>query len=121
MEELAELGLKEEDFSENAKKLCFKGLYRKMVIKPKKVDHRIIKHQNSKDELQSAFYLWDNNHLNIDEGDKTAVQLIIQLPKSSYATMALREVLHMPSSFKIQSQLNKLYESSEIIKEIDKS
>lgn len=49
--------------------------------------------------------------MQITPGSKKAVQLIIQLPKSSYATMALREVLHIPSSFEAQIVLNKLYEA----------
>jgi tRNA(Glu) U13 pseudouridine synthase TruD len=46
------------------------------------------------------------------QGEKKAVQVVIQLPKSSYATMALRELLHIPSSFEAQMALNKLYEST---------
>lgn len=49
--------------------------------------------------------------MTIAPGTRKAVQLIIQLPKSSYATMALREVLHIPSSFETQMILNKLYET----------
>ncbi len=37
---------------------------------------------------------------------------MLQLPKSAYATMALRELLHIPSSFDAQMILNKLYENS---------
>lgn len=60
-----------------------------MIIKPENVSYSIISHQNAKEELQTPFYL-TGDKMNITPGSRKAVQLIIQLPKSSYATMALR-------------------------------
>lgn len=60
-----------------------------MIIKPKNVEFSIIKHKNEKDDLLSPFYL-NGQGVDVEEGDKAAIRLIIQLPKSSYATMALR-------------------------------
>ena len=49
MDELKPLNLNEEDFTQKGKKLCFKGMYRKMIIKPSNVSHQIISHCNAKD------------------------------------------------------------------------
>jgi tRNA(Glu) U13 pseudouridine synthase TruD len=108
-DELEALGLTEEELSSNySKKLCFKGMYRKIVVKPNCVTFRIISHGNAKDELQSPFYTI-GEEVETAGGARRAVQIMLQLPKSSYATMALREVLHISSSFETQILLNKLY------------
>lgn len=60
-----------------------------MIIKPQNVEYSIISHENVKDELQTPFYL-TGDKMTITPGSRKAIQLIIQLPKSSYATMALR-------------------------------
>lgn len=64
-------------------------MYRKIIVKPKNVSFSIISHQNIKEEVQSPFYTIGEQPV-ITNGDKKAVRLILQLPKSSYATMALR-------------------------------
>lgn len=65
------------------------GMYRKMIIKPSNVSYQIISHSNIKEELQSPFYT-NGTELKVPEGDIRAVQVVMQLPKSSYATIALR-------------------------------
>lgn len=64
-------------------------MYRKMIIKPQNVEYSIISHENVKDELQTPFYL-TGDKMTIAPGSRKSIQLIIQLPKSSYATMVLR-------------------------------
>jgi tRNA(Glu) U13 pseudouridine synthase TruD len=109
-DELEALHLTQEELSSSyGKKLCFKGRYRKIAVKPSNVSFKIIPHPHSKDELQSPFYTIGEG-VEVAAGAKRAVQIMLQLPKSSYATMALREILHIPSSFEMQMTLNKLYE-----------
>ena len=55
-DELQLLDLEPKDFIENSKLLCFKGNFRRMLIKPDHVEHRIIRHEKRKEELQSGFY-----------------------------------------------------------------
>jgi tRNA(Glu) U13 pseudouridine synthase TruD len=45
-----------------------------------------------------------------EKGDLRSAKIILQLPKSSYATIVIREILHIPSSFKVQTELNRLYD-----------
>lgn len=80
-----------------------------MIIKPTNVSSQIIAHKNAKDEVQSPFYLLGDK-INLEEGPRRAVQVVMQLPKSSYATMALREILHISSAFESQMVLNRMYE-----------
>lgn len=44
------------------------------------------------------------------EGELSSLRVVIKLPKSAYATMAIREILHIPSEFDVQRQLNSKYE-----------
>jgi tRNA(Glu) U13 pseudouridine synthase TruD len=78
-------------------------------VRPKVVAWKVLEHLNGKDELQSPFYTM-GEEMSFEKGWRKAVHLVIQLPKSSYATIALREILHIPSSFEMQMKLNKLYE-----------
>ena len=48
--------------------------------------------------------------MEVKEGELSAIQIVLRLPKSTYATMAIRELLHIPSSFECQKTLNKMYE-----------
>ena len=57
----------------------------------------------------SPFYM-KGETVQLEEGELVAVRVILQLPKSSYATIAIREILHIPSSFKVQDKLNRMYD-----------
>lgn len=46
----------------------------------------------------------------MEEGDLRSVRVVIRLPKSAYATMAIREMFHIGSSFDVQKKLNGTYE-----------
>ncbi len=103
------LDLHPSEFQDKSKALCFKGAYRKCIVKPPKIDFEIISHKEKKAELLSPFYMKDEK-MDFEQGDLKSAKIILQLPKSSYATIAIREILHIPSSFKVQTQLNYLYE-----------
>ena len=49
-------GLNQEDLLENSKLLCFKGNFRRMIIKPDYIEFKMIKHSNKKEELQTGYY-----------------------------------------------------------------
>lgn len=93
----------------NSKLYCFKGQFRKALVKPAKAAFKIISHLNPKDELLSSFYPIGDK-IDYKEGELRSLELILQLPKSSYATMAIREILHITSEFDVQMQLNREYE-----------
>jgi tRNA(Glu) U13 pseudouridine synthase TruD len=95
------LGLQDEDFLKNASLYCFKGQFRKMIVKPNKVEAKLVSHLNPKDELLSPFYTM-GDEVKVQPGDLTSLVVILQLPKSSYATMAIRELLHVSSEFDVQ-------------------
>jgi len=78
-------------------------------VKPPLIECEIIKHNEKKAELLSPFYM-KGETVEFGEGDLRSAKIVLQLPKSSYATIAIREILHIPSSFKVQTQLNNLYE-----------
>jgi hypothetical protein len=45
------------DFHDKAKSLCFKGAYRKCIIKPPQIEYEILEHKEKKAELLSGFYM----------------------------------------------------------------
>ncbi len=98
------------DFHDKAKSLCFKGAYRKCIIKPPQIEYEILEHKEKKAELLSAFYM-RGEKVKFEEGELRSVRIVLQLPKSSYATIAIREILHIPSSYKVQTELNRLYDN----------
>ena len=81
-----------------------------MLIKPENVSYGIYRHSQPKDELQSPFYTLGQTST-YEEGALRSLQVTLQLPKSAYATMAIREMLHISSEFDVQMQLNREYEA----------
>jgi hypothetical protein len=57
IDELIKLDLHKSEFNDKSKALCFKGAYRKCVVKPPQIDFEIISHKNKKAELLSPFYM----------------------------------------------------------------
>lgn len=108
-DELKAINLTKDDFMHSAKAQNAKAAWRRMLVIPEVVDHEIMAHSNPKDELQSPFYTL-GDALKVPEGELRSLRVVLRLPKSSYATMAIREMLHVPSEFEIQRQLNHQYE-----------
>ena len=81
-----------------------------MLVKPEIIDYELIQHGSAKEDLQNPFYTLGEK-LEHSAGDLRAIRVVVRLPKSSYATMAIREMLHVPSEFDVQRELNSLYEA----------
>jgi len=60
-----------------------------MIVKPVKTDTKILNHSNPKADLLDPFYTLGDEP-KYEEGDLRSLRIILQLPKSSYATMAIR-------------------------------
>ena len=67
-----------------------------MLIKPEVVDFEIITHNSPKDDLQSPFYTIGEK-IEVTQGEMKSLRVVLKLPKSAYATMAIREMLHISS------------------------
>ncbi|XP_029470895.1 pseudouridylate synthase 7 homolog [Rhinatrema bivittatum] len=88
------------------------GAYRKIIIRPQNVSWELIAYEDPKIPLV---------HTDVDklegkplpifakEGKYQALKMEFSLPPSTYATMAIREVLKMDTSIKNQTQLNTVW------------
>ncbi|XP_053572532.1 pseudouridylate synthase 7 homolog [Bombina bombina] len=88
------------------------GAYRKIVIQPQDVTWEVIAYDDTKiplvetdvDKLEGKPQPVFNK-----EGKYRALKMEFSLPPSTYATMAIREVLKMDTSIKNQTQLNTVW------------
>ncbi|KAH0513677.1 Pseudouridylate synthase 7-like protein [Microtus ochrogaster] len=85
------------------------GAYRKIIIRPQNVSWEVIAYDDPKIPLFNT----DVDNLEgkpppvfASEGKYRALKMDFSLPPSTYATMAIREVLKMDTSIKKQTQLN---------------
>uniref|UniRef100_A0A8D0DRY6 Pseudouridylate synthase 7 homolog n=1 Tax=Salvator merianae TaxID=96440 RepID=A0A8D0DRY6_SALMN len=85
------------------------GAYRKIIIRPQNVNWEVVAYDDPKIPLFST----DLDKLERKppvvlptEGKYKALKMEFSLPPSTYATMAIREVLKMDTSIKNQTQLN---------------
>ncbi|XP_046526018.1 pseudouridylate synthase 7 homolog isoform X1 [Equus quagga] len=85
------------------------GAYRKVVIRPQNVSWEVVAYDDPKIPLFNT----DVDNLEgkpppvfASEGKYRALKMDFALPPSTYATMAIREVLKMDTSIKNQTQLN---------------
>ncbi|XP_037692371.1 pseudouridylate synthase 7 homolog isoform X3 [Choloepus didactylus] len=85
------------------------GAYRKIIIRPQNVSWEVVEYDDPKIPLFNT----DVDNLEgkpppvfASEGKYRALKMDFSLPPSTYATMAIREVLKMDTSIKNQSQLN---------------
>ncbi|XP_050414065.1 pseudouridylate synthase 7 homolog isoform X2 [Patella vulgata] len=106
---LAEDGIDITNMKTKHKDFSVPGTYRKMVVKPTHVNKRIIYYNDHTMSLA----LSDLDILNgveepksIEGGKWKALKLEFSLPTSAYATMALREILKIDTSWAHQSTLN---------------
>ncbi|XP_021046390.1 pseudouridylate synthase 7 homolog isoform X2 [Mus pahari] len=85
------------------------GAYRKIIIRPQSVSWEVVAYDDPKIPLFNT----DVDNLEgkpppvfASEGKYRALKMDFSLPPSTYATMAIREVLKMDTSIKNQTQLN---------------
>ncbi|XP_010585642.2 pseudouridylate synthase 7 homolog isoform X1 [Loxodonta africana] len=85
------------------------GAYRKIIIRPQNVSWEVVAYDDPKIPLFNT----DVDNLEgkpppvfASEGKYKALKMDFSLPPSTYATMAIREVLKMDTSIKNQTQLN---------------
>lgn len=86
------------------------GAYRKILVKPGNLSWTIMRYQNDTDTLIRSDIeelRGDPEPKSTDDGQLKALVLDFSLPASSYATMALREVLKADTSAAHQWQLQK--------------
>ncbi|KAG7337051.1 tRNA pseudouridine synthase D [Nitzschia inconspicua] len=109
---LEEVGLKKEMFQDNkCRSLIVTGDYRKIICHPTDVDYKI---QEYFDPLQPLLQtdlmkLQDENIVirAQQEGERAKLAMVVgfTLPSSSYATIALRELMRRPTSNEFQKDL----------------
>lgn len=104
---LAEDGLTSESFDSRVRQFSLQGGYRKVLKKPKNMSWRIVKYTNPEDDLiLSDAAIMEGHTLPEGDGPLRAVILSMDLDTSTYATMALREVLRADTSVSHQTKLN---------------
>uniref|UniRef100_A0A8C2FR27 Pseudouridylate synthase 7 homolog n=1 Tax=Cyprinus carpio TaxID=7962 RepID=A0A8C2FR27_CYPCA len=84
------------------------GAYRRILIRPRDVSWELIQYDDPRISV-GLFSAWPKNVSNsfsLDQGKYRALKMEFSLPSSTYATMAVREVLKMDTSIKNQTQLN---------------
>ena len=112
---LSEVGLSLDSFDSSVKDYKLPGDYRMVIIKPSDVQYEVTSYQDPvKDLIPSDLDTLQNTPVDTqDDGDGPLRALILKfsLPSSSYATMALREIMKIEtdkSSMMRTSQQEKL-------------
>lgn len=85
------------------------GAYRRIIIRPKDVSWELINYDDPRIPLvHTDLEKLENKPAPVflKEGRYRALKMEFSLPSSTYATMAIREVLKMDTSIKNQTQLN---------------
>ncbi|XP_074532830.1 pseudouridylate synthase 7 homolog isoform X2 [Halichoeres trimaculatus] len=85
------------------------GAYRRIIIRPSDVSWEVIQYDDPRISLvHSDYEILEKKPAPVfnTEGKYRALRLEFSLPPSTYATMAIREVLKLDTSIKKQTQLN---------------
>jgi tRNA pseudouridine13 synthase len=106
---LAADGLSSEKFMHRVKDFSLPGSYRYILIKPNDIKWKFLRYNDFKIPLSQSdlsIMAGDSPPSECPDGTKGALQLQFSLPSSSYATMALRELLVTDTSSHAQTILN---------------
>eukprot|EP01017_Pseudomicrothorax_dubius_P038395 TRINITY_DN5746_c0_g1_i1.p1 TRINITY_DN5746_c0_g1~~TRINITY_DN5746_c0_g1_i1.p1 ORF type:complete len:444 (-),score=93.06 TRINITY_DN5746_c0_g1_i1:381-1712(-) len=104
---LKEEGITMEDFKEASKHFFLTGATRRVFVVPGQFEWKSLTFGDLNDELVDPF---DEDKAPSTSGKLQALKVRFNLPKSSYATMVLRELMHSSTSF--ESQMSLLKEGS---------
>ncbi|XP_054475868.1 pseudouridylate synthase 7 homolog [Anoplopoma fimbria] len=102
-------GLDIDNMRHKVKDYSLAGAYRRILIRPSDVSWEVIQYDDPKISLvHSDFEKLENKPAPVfnKEGKYRALRMEFSLPPSTYATMAIREVLKLDTSIKKQTQLN---------------
>uniref|UniRef100_A0A8C9YT59 Pseudouridylate synthase 7 homolog n=1 Tax=Sander lucioperca TaxID=283035 RepID=A0A8C9YT59_SANLU len=102
-------GLDIDNMRHKVKDYSLAGAYRRIIIRPSDVSWEVIKYDDPRISLvHSDFEKLENKPAPVfnNEGKYRALRMEFSLPPSTYATMAIREVLKLDTSIKKQTQLN---------------
>ncbi|XP_054633739.1 pseudouridylate synthase 7 homolog isoform X2 [Dunckerocampus dactyliophorus] len=108
-EMLSSDGLDIDSMRHKVKDYSLAGAYRRVLIRPSDVSWEVIQYDDPKISLvHTDFEKMEKKPAPVfnKEGKYRALRLEFSLPPSSYATMAIREVLKLDTSIKKQTQLN---------------
>lgn len=97
------------ELKQKVKAYCLSGTYRKIVLKPENLTWKIVRYSDpycdlilsDLDELQGKKIAGD-----VEDGKYRALLVDMTLPASTYATMALRELLKKDTSSESQAKFN---------------
>uniref|UniRef100_A0AAX7UCK9 Pseudouridylate synthase 7 homolog n=1 Tax=Astatotilapia calliptera TaxID=8154 RepID=A0AAX7UCK9_ASTCA len=102
-------GLDIDNMRHKVKDYSLAGAYRRIIIRPADVSWSVINYDDPRVSLvHSDFEKLENKPAPVfnKEGKYRALRMEFSLPPSTYATMAIREVLKLDTSIKKQTQLN---------------
>ncbi|CAN9498969.1 unnamed protein product [Ophioblennius macclurei] len=108
-EMLAADGLDIDNMRHKVKDYSLAGAYRRVLIRPTDVSWEVIQYDDPRLSLvHTDFEKLENKPAPVfnSEGKYRALRMEFSLPPSTYATMAIREVLKLDTSIKKQTQLN---------------
>ncbi|KAM6937289.1 pseudouridylate synthase 7 homolog [Xenentodon cancila] len=106
---LAADGLNIDNMRHKVKDYSLAGAYRRVLIRPTNVSWEVIHYDDPRISLvHTDFEKLENKAGPVfnKEGKYQALRMEFSLPPSTYATMAIREVLKLDTSIKKQTQLN---------------
>ncbi|XP_015249019.1 PREDICTED: pseudouridylate synthase 7 homolog isoform X1 [Cyprinodon variegatus] len=105
-------GLDIDNMRHKVKDYSLAGAYRRIIITPTDVSWEVIHYDDPRISLvHSDFEKLENKPAPVfnKEGKYRALKMEFSLPPSTYATMAIREVLKLDTSIKKQTQLNTVW------------
>jgi tRNA pseudouridine13 synthase len=97
------------DFRDATKHFFADGCYRRAIVVPGDFQWKLTHFEGKDQEIQTAYVLDEEDNAGQANGHYRGLSLKFSLPKSSYATMLIREVSRMPTTFEHQCSLNSLY------------